>query len=1352
MADLFDALRRDGFQLRPNDYIEIDHVIDTFKPLSLADLKAIIAPLIVTSEEEQEKFDRIFDTLHQKPFIPDPPRDPVRWGLLTAIILGLIAFLYAAFLWPGPKFRTHGHLTVPSIGPCKVGDTLVFSVDSTLQKARGQLARWQWESIDNQQYPDIIEPKLRVVAKRAGPLVVNLRSQRGHGLLYTSWTDSLGRIEVMVCDKLPVVQIDSVRLSNLPLRYRFTARQSGFINKVQLTQWRLNGRVVGLNRNVWEHVFQAGTTPAYYDISFKAFPDTSQRLCFGEAKLTIGVSPPVVPPFTIAVRQEGELIVPKTRIASAYIWAMGLVGTLFVGLLGLYLRLVVRGSSKKPAQTIPSDNPLNKFGSDKPPLEIPFENRDAELITRDQAFYRTVRLFRQPTEGENRRLHVAQTMQATMREGGLPTLVYQPHRTETEYLFLIDRSQVRSQQVALFEYLFRAFIQENVSIERFFFHKSFDQFTNEAQSKKLSLRQLVDRFRTNTLVIWGDGYPLLYPPYPIVEPFIRDALVDWKSRAILTPNPFGDWGTKERALQTDFLLLPADVIGQLRLVQALAENQLRQDAYLQQGKASYSIEYLDLNEVEELHEYLGEKLFQWLAATAIYPRIRWEILVEIGRALMPPEVVNYTNLLKLARINWMHEGSFPDSTRLELLKGLKPNNEAKARQTLLRMLNYSEKYFPGKHFYDGEKYLLQNVNQFLLYAYNPEAYAYYEPAQQEFATLYEKGLFSDGAMLHYLENPAGDWVTLLSSTKSVKNQPSSFSLQDYLEGLPIKSTEKLVEPRKYYKRFLFGGAILALTSLIGLWYLSTKKQNQNIDWEQQIPINIAFDTTDCVNDKNITSAYSGDTVPLSKSDSYLFNKSPHSNTRWTVLLDDTTLYISKLFSTSFIPLRHSMTLGSDITHNSATLRTTLTVRDTAGREERRNVDFSRNTLRVRISCTNIPLKSVRPLVYIQYASSEEIDEVRQLQKRLITIGFNVPGIEFQKGFSDASQVRYFVDQDRLMADSVAQIVKRIFKLSAIKIVKVAGSKSAHLEVWMNNISSFSGKENSSSDQISKRIMPKKSLKGSGALTVLSTDTSNGLHTERTPIKTIEGPFSTEDKKLEKNQRRLALVIGNKDYQFQRRLMYPVKDAYAMQSFLEKSGFEVYLLTNGSLRSMQSAFQSFFDNIRKNDIALIYYGGDAFILNGENYLVPIDADLKFKKSVPFTCLPLNNIITRFNEAQSSTNLLILDACRPVILADSTYSKSDTYNGMAEIKPPREGVVAWSSSLGGYAYENSSIQGGVYTVALLKALQIPGLSFLEILNRVRSDVEKMSDGKQVPNYISSLSSDFYFYPKQPVKTRD
>src|SRR5690349_16160268 len=90
------------------------------------------------------------------------------------------------------------------------------------------------------------------------------------------------------------------------------------------------------------------------------------------------------------------------------------------------------------------------------------------------------------------------------------------------------------------------------------------------------------------------------------------------------------------------------------------------------------------------------------------------------------------------------------------------------------------------------------------------------------------------------------------------------------------------------------------------------------------------------------------------------------------------------------------------------------------------------------------------------------------------------------------------------------------------------------------------------------------------------------------------------------QTRRALVIGVDDYRNVAKLQKAVGDAQAMKASLEKLGFEVDLLANPDLSGFNSGISAFAQKLKPGDVALVHYSGHGVALDGENYLLPIDA--------------------------------------------------------------------------------------------------------------------------------------------------
>ena len=92
------------------------------------------------------------------------------------------------------------------------------------------------------------------------------------------------------------------------------------------------------------------------------------------------------------------------------------------------------------------------------------------------------------------------------------------------------------------------------------------------------------------------------------------------------------------------------------------------------------------------------------------------------------------------------------------------------------------------------------------------------------------------------------------------------------------------------------------------------------------------------------------------------------------------------------------------------------------------------------------------------------------------------------------------------------------------------------------------------------------------------------------------------------QKKLALVIGNANYQYGGSLKNPVNDANLMATTLQELGFTVIKKTDANLKTMQQSAIDFTNKIKDYDVALFYYAGHGVQVNGINYLVPVDAKM------------------------------------------------------------------------------------------------------------------------------------------------
>ena len=93
------------------------------------------------------------------------------------------------------------------------------------------------------------------------------------------------------------------------------------------------------------------------------------------------------------------------------------------------------------------------------------------------------------------------------------------------------------------------------------------------------------------------------------------------------------------------------------------------------------------------------------------------------------------------------------------------------------------------------------------------------------------------------------------------------------------------------------------------------------------------------------------------------------------------------------------------------------------------------------------------------------------------------------------------------------------------------------------------------------------------------------------------------------EQRIALVIGNAKYQVAPQLANPSNDARSVAQLLNNAGFEVTTATDLTRSDMVKVVEDFTSKIADrgpNAVAMIYYAGHGVQLEGENYLLPVDA--------------------------------------------------------------------------------------------------------------------------------------------------
>src|SRR5215831_11793166 len=93
------------------------------------------------------------------------------------------------------------------------------------------------------------------------------------------------------------------------------------------------------------------------------------------------------------------------------------------------------------------------------------------------------------------------------------------------------------------------------------------------------------------------------------------------------------------------------------------------------------------------------------------------------------------------------------------------------------------------------------------------------------------------------------------------------------------------------------------------------------------------------------------------------------------------------------------------------------------------------------------------------------------------------------------------------------------------------------------------------------------------------------------------------------QTRVALVIGNSAYQKVVNLPNPAHDAQDVSDALRRLGFTVNTVTDADFDGFRRALRDFGRIATNADMAVFYYAGHGVEIEGNNWLLPTDAELK-----------------------------------------------------------------------------------------------------------------------------------------------
>jgi len=227
----------------------------------------------------------------------------------------------------------------------------------------------------------------------------------------------------------------------------------------------------------------------------------------------------------------------------------------------------------------------------------------------------------------------------------------------------------------------------------------------------------------------------------------------------------------------------------------------------------------------------------------------------------------------------------------------------------------------------------------------------------------------------------------------------------------------------------------------------------------------------------------------------------------------------------------------------------------------------------------------------------------------------------------------------------------------------------------------------------------------------------------------------------------ALVIGNSAYDNLTRLANPVNDADDVDIALRELGFIVDKLTNASLDQMESAIVRLKNrlSVTRDSYGFFFYAGHGVQSNGENYLIPVDANIIGESFLKTKSMAVQAMLDELNNAGNELNVVVLDACRDNPFG---WGRSSTRGLVAVSRQPADSIIVYATSAGQQANDGRG-RNGLFTSQLLPNLKTPGLEVKEVFNRTGADVAESSQRQQIPAVYNQFFGTAYLGSRPVIK---
>ncbi len=217
--------------------------------------------------------------------------------------------------------------------------------------------------------------------------------------------------------------------------------------------------------------------------------------------------------------------------------------------------------------------------------------------------------------------------------------------------------------------------------------------------------------------------------------------------------------------------------------------------------------------------------------------------------------------------------------------------------------------------------------------------------------------------------------------------------------------------------------------------------------------------------------------------------------------------------------------------------------------------------------------------------------------------------------------------------------------------------------------------------------------------------------------------------------RIALVVGANDYTDAPALKNAVADSQLVAKTLEETGFKVITLENASIKDFHRGLENMKRLSGSAGVGIVYFAGHGVEVDGQNYLLPVDAKLEDPEDLRYQTISLKSVLEDMSASRIIAKVVILDCCRDNPLRGRSWITTRSSKGglglgkIYDTDLPESSLILYSAAPGQVALDGTE-SNSPFTLALTSRLKFPGMSLFDVFHKVSDDVHESTGKRQEP----------------------